>query len=316
MSLDRVLVTGATGFVGRHLVDRLLDLGSEVILLRRSTSPNDHPWGARVREIRTTEDGGEYLGSRTRELGVTAVLHLAAYGVNPILRDVDSMLRANVAMPLALVRVAAEARCPMIMTGSSAEYAPPAGQGLTTEAATLEAVRLYGATKAAGGLATMAVASTLGVPFRLLRLFNVYGAYEAPHRLMPSLLRGLANGTPIALSDGMQVRDFVHVDDVVYAILQAASHPVDMKTPVTAMNICSSVATTVRSFALSVCEAVGAPASLLHFGVIPRRVDDLEWLVGDGQLAAQTMGFRPAISLQDGIRRTVAQRAFQRSSAP
>ncbi len=112
----------------------------------------------------------------------------------------------------------------------------------------LEQGKLYGSSKAAGGLVASAIANSSDVSFRLLRLFKVYGAGEAPHRLLPALVSGLAKRERVAMSAGTQVLDFVYIDDVVEAMLRADAHCRE-KGGIATWNVATGRAHSVREFA-------------------------------------------------------------------
>jgi nucleoside-diphosphate-sugar epimerase len=110
------------------------------------------------------------------------------------------------------------------MTGTFSEYRSPSNRVLVLEDSSLEQVKLYSLSKAAGGLMAGAIARSGGAGFRLLRLFKVYGAGEAPHRLLPTLVSGLAKPERVAISAGTQVLDFVYINDVIEAMVRADAH--------------------------------------------------------------------------------------------
>ena len=123
-----------------------------------------------------------------------------------------------------------------------------------------------------------AIAHSSGIGFRLLRLFKVYGAGEAPHRLLPALVSGLGKGERVAISAGTQVLDFVYIDDVVEAMLRADAHCRE-KGGVATWNVATGRPHSVQEFAEQVAAAMNADASLLGFGAIAMRKDDEPWLV-------------------------------------
>jgi nucleoside-diphosphate-sugar epimerase len=298
------LVTGATGFIGGHLVARLLSEGRRVTVLVRSSSVLPAEWRDRVRII-VCDDFSESSLRRLVEGPIESVFHLAACGVRPNQRDSDEMLRVNVELPAVLVRLCAEWRAGMVMAGTFSEYRSPSTQNLVTENWPLEQGKLYGSSKAAGGLMASAIAHQSGVGFRLLRLFKVYGAGEAPHRLLPALVSGLAKGERVAMSAGTQVLDFVYIDDVVEAMLRADAH--GRKTGgIATWNVATGRAHSVREFAEQVASAMNADPSLLGFGAIAMRRDDEPWLVGSPDLLRSRLGWQPSIGLEDGVRAAVA----------
>ena len=304
MSTANALVTGASGFIGAHLVARLLSEGSHVIVLARSSSALPAEWRDRVRVV-ACDDFSESSLRGLLDTPIEAVFHLAAYGVRPDCRGLGEMQRINVELPAALVRLCSEWRARMVMAGTFSEYRSPAAQELLLEDSPLEQGKLYGSSKAAGGLMASAIAHSSGIGFRLLRLFKVYGAGEAPHRLLPALVRGLANRERVAISSGTQVLDFVYIDDVVEAMLRADAHCRE-EGGIATWNVATGRAHSVREFAESVAQAMDADVSLLGFGAIAMRKDDEPWLVGSPDLLRAELGWQPSIGLEDGVRAAVA----------
>jgi nucleoside-diphosphate-sugar epimerase len=312
MSPASVLVTGASGFIGAHLVARLLAENSRVSVLVRTTSALPSQWRYRVGVI-ACDDFSESNLRQLCRTPVDTVFHLAAYGVLPSQRESDEMLRINVALPAALARLCGDWHARLIMAGSSAEYRRPRSNDPLTESAPLEQGKLYGSSKAAGGLLASAIASESGTSFRLLRLFKAYGAGEAPHRLLPALVKDLSRGERVALSAGTQVLDFVHVDDIVEAMLRADAHGRD-KGGVATWNVATGRGHSVREYSESVARAMHADPSLLGFGDIGMRKDDEPWLVGSPDLLRSELGWQPSIGLEDGVRAAVA--ALQTHAKP
>ena len=304
MPAASALVTGASGFIGAHLVARLLSEGSRVTVLARPASVLPTEWRDRVRVI-VCDDFSEANLRRLLNEPVEAVFHLAAYGVKPTHRDIDEMLRINVELPAVLVRLCAGWRAHMVMAGTFSEYRSPSARSLLQEDSPLEQGKLYGSSKAAGGLMASAIAQSSGVAFRLLRLFKVYGAGEAPHRLLPALVTGLSRRERVAISAGTQVLDFVYVDDAVEAMLRTDTHCRE-KGGVATWNAATGRAHSVREFAEHVASAMNADGSLLCFGAIDMRKDDEPWLVGSADLLRSELGWRPSIGLDAGIHAAVA----------
>ncbi len=304
MPAANVLVTGASGFIGVHLVTRLLAEGSRVTVLARSSSAVPKEWHDRANVV-TCDDFSERGLRRLLRTSVDTVFHLAAYGVRPNHRDIDEMIAINVGLPAALVRLCADWRARMVMAGTFSEYRSPSTPDLLTEASPLEQGKLYGSSKAAGGLMASAIASSSGTSFRLLRLFKVYGAGEASHRLLPALVKGLANRERVAISAGTQILDFVYIDDVVEAMLRADTHCLQTGGIAT-WNVATGRAHSVREFAERVAAAMDADPALLGFGAIGMRKDDEPWLVGSPDLLRSELGWQPSIGLDAGVRAAVA----------
>jgi nucleoside-diphosphate-sugar epimerase len=305
MSVASALVTGASGFIGTSLVTRLLSEGRDVTALVRSSSVLPAEWRDRVRIV-VCDDFSESSLRRLVSMPVDVVFHLAAYGVRPDCRDIDEIRRINVELPALLARLCAEWRARMVMAGTFSEYRSPSIRNPVTEESPLEKRKLYGSSKAAGGLTASALAHGSGAGFRLLRLFKVYGAGEAPHRLLPALVAGLRKRERIAISAGTQVLDFVYIDDVVEAMLRADAHCRE-KGAVATWNVATGRGHSVREFAETVARVMDADPSLLAFGALPVRKDDEPWLVGSPDLVRSELGWQPSTGLESGIRDAVAE---------
>ena len=307
MNAPRALVTGATGFIGRHLVDGLIGAKTQVIALVRPGSHVPDEWRGRVPCIACADwsEGGLRAALTSQPFDV--VFHLATYGVLPADRDPAAMVSVNVDLPALLVHLCRERGAGLVMAGTFSEYQRPADRRPFTEGSALEMGKIYGASKAAGGILASALAQSVGVNLRLLRFFKVYGEGEAPHRLLPSLVAGLARRERVPLSDGMQVRDFIYVDDVVQACIAAGEDLRSASRALTATwNVCTGVGHSVRTFAELVAQAMGASDQLLGFGDLPMRADDEPYLVGDGERMRRELGWRPRHDLDAGIRAAVS----------
>jgi nucleoside-diphosphate-sugar epimerase len=307
MNAPRMLVTGATGFIGRHLVRRLIEADRPVIALVRPGSRVPERWQGRVTCIACEDwsEAGVRVALASRPFDIA--FHLASYGVRPTDRDPDLLARINVDLPALVVGLCKERGAHMVMSGTFSEYAKPPDQMRLTEDSPLEVQKIYGASKAAGGVATSALAQSLGVTLRLLRFFQVYGEGESPHRLLPSLVARLSRGERVPLSDGTQVRDFVYVDDAVEACIKAGDDMTQpSRTGTATWNVCTGAGHSVRAFASSVAQAMGERVELLGFGDLPMRPDDEPFLVGDGEQMWRALGWRPKHDLATGIRAAVA----------
>jgi GDP-4-dehydro-6-deoxy-D-mannose reductase len=230
------------------------------------------------------------------------IFNLAAYGVDPSQNDAEASHLANAELPLAFVDLARRAgACALIHVGSAFEYAEPTERLRLRESDPLETTKHYGASKAAGSLAVIEAARAGRLNAVVARLFGVYGAGERPWRLLPSLHASLTRGRAVPLSEGSQVRDFLHVEDVAAGLAALATAISGGSRPPCIVNLCSGVAVTVRQFAETVADVLGAPHELLRFGTIPMRPHEIAYLVGDVSRLNRITPWRPAHSLERGI---------------
>jgi dolichol-phosphate mannosyltransferase len=298
-----VLVTGGSGFVGANLVRRLLREGHEVHLLLRG---GHQEW--RLADVRDAVQvhaadlaDADALARLLANVRPDWVFHLATYGAYPAQTDVGQMVETNLTGTINLVeaclRVGVEA---FVNTGSSSEYGYKAHAPSETE--WLEPNSHYAVTKAAATQYCRYVARARSVRLSTLRLYSVYGPYEEPTRLLPTLaVRGLAGELP-PLAEPAIARDFVHVDDVVTAYLLAAACAAQELGAV--YNVGTGTQTTLRQ-AVRVARAVLAIPRAPRWGSMAnRRWDTTRW-VADNRQARRVLGWQPAYSFEQGFRALV-----------
>ena len=140
-----------------------------------------------------------------------------------------------------------------------------------------------------------------------LRLFNIYGTGDRPPRLIPSCIEAAIGGAPVKLTAGTQKRDFVHVDDVVRAVLGAA----DKSLPADIYNVATGVGTSITDVAKMTVSLAGSKSDI-QTGTIPPRANEYMNLTGDNtRLAA--FGLAPKISLKDGLLKTIKETRILKS---
>lgn len=283
-SLGRVAVTGASGFIGRRLVAHLRARNVvEVVGWSRPRVDLLDPISLRDATTRDRPD---------------TIFHLAAAGVSAARAHDVQVISADLAMTQNLMDAAGEGTR-IVVAGSMSEY----GQaGCLREQDRCTPRTAYGIAKLSSGLYASAYADRKGQSVAIARLFGVYGPGEAPQRLFPALLRALDHRERIDLSDGLQRRDFIHVDDVcsgLHAIAAfAPSHDA-------VFNLGTGQAVRVRDVVEWIAEAVGASTSLVRFGARPRSPGDEDVLEADMARYAAMICDPPPQRLRPGLSRSL-----------
>ena len=219
-SIRAALVTGATGFIGQHLVRRLMAQNVKTYCLVRagalSAAAPMRLMGAEILPLQG--DAPANWRQALHGIEAEAVFHLASPGVVGGKDPPESLRETNVRLICQLLDAVRDWPLrSVIHAGSFSEYA--ASTGLLSEDSPLLPPTLYGASKVAAWQAGCAIALQHGLPLINLRLFHVYGPGEASSRLIPSLHQRLSLRQPAALTAGQQIRDAVFIDDVVDALL-------------------------------------------------------------------------------------------------
>jgi nucleoside-diphosphate-sugar epimerase len=298
---QRVLVTGAAGFIGSHLLHLLLAKGIRVAALIR---PESDCWRIRhllpdvvkidgdLRELGAVEEA-------VRDFRPGTFIHLAWYGVGNSYRNDPLQVMNNLQSSLELLHLAQRVGCQtFIGLGSQAEYGPLSGP--VDESATPSPTTLYGTTKLCAYLLGQQLAGQLGIRFIWLRLFSAYGPMDNPGWMIPSLILRLLGGERPALTKGTQQWDYVFVNDVADAIYAL------MMTPGASgvFNLGSGQAHTIRSIVEQIRDLID-PALPLGFGEVPFRDDQVMHLEADITRLRREASWSPQVRLPDGIAKTV-----------
>jgi nucleoside-diphosphate-sugar epimerase len=294
----RVLVTGATGFIGRHALAPLLERGLEVhAVTSRDAPPPQAPADVSWHRADLLEPGTH--DALLEAAAPTHLLHLAWYAEHGRFWTSTENLRWSAAT-ISLVQAFAErGGRRAVLAGSCAEYRWGEPGPCVESVTPLEPATLYGTAKNATRAVLQAAAGELGIELAWGRVFFLYGPGEAPGRLVASVIRALLAGERAPTSDGRQVRDFLHVADVAGAFAALLDSPVT--GPV---NIGSGDARPLLDVITAIGAATGRP-DLLDVGALAPRAGDPEELVADIARLRDEVGFVPAIGLDEGIERTV-----------
>jgi nucleoside-diphosphate-sugar epimerase len=298
-----VLVTGATGFLGTHLVRALVSAGARVHALRRSP-------GATTRlpcEGVTWHEGdltdAESLRAAARACAPEVVFNLAAYGTTYDQKDDERALRVNVDGAWNLWRALEGAECRLVHAGTCGEYG--AARGQVTEEHVCRPTWFYPATKNAGVVLLSTLASQRGREVVTLRPFGPYGAADYSNRVVPSVILSLIRGEEVRVTAGEQLRDYAHVDDHVRAFLLAAVRPLARNGAI--YNVGSGEVITLRHLIETIARAVSPDAlDLVRFGALPYRDTEVWEMCCDITAARRELGYAPRVALGEGVAATVA----------
>jgi nucleoside-diphosphate-sugar epimerase len=292
-----LLVTGATGFIGRHVLRRLADDPRWSVVATSRTRPNDLPDGmTHVAADLLAPGAAEALMATVQP---TTLLHLA-WTAKPgkFWWAEDNVRWAATTMTL-FAAFAAQGGRRAVFSGSCAEY-DWTGAGLLSEAALPAPATLYGVAKDATRRMVCGAGAARGLPVAWGRVFWLYGTDEPRGRLVSDVAASLAAGETVAVSEGLQRRDFLHVDDVAGAFCAALSS--DWQG---VFNIGSGQGVAVRDVVAALAEA-GGQSDLIRFGAKEAAAGEPPLLVADNRILRDEIGFSPAVHLDKGLRETAA----------
>ena len=297
----RLLITGATGFVGAKTLELALAAGLEVAATVRPQSPARRlaPFAGRYEQLTLELNDRPALNAALSAFRPEAIIHLAWAGVANAARFDLTQISENIDAACALVEAGAAAGCSaFIGTGSQGEYG--AGSSMLEDALP-EPTTLYGAAKVSTLYLTRQLAAQSGMRHAWLRLFSTYGPDDNEGWLIPMLITQMLRGERPQTTLGTQFWDWLYIDDVARGLLAAAVTP----TAQGVFNLGSGEAVQVRA-AIETIRDLAAPAMELVFGEIPFRPDQVMHMQANiARLKAGT-GWSPQVPFAAGIARTVA----------
>lgn len=276
---QRCVVTGSSGFIAQRLCDSLESSGVQVTRMDRSQVD--------LCDTQATKRAFEGLDAQV-------VFHLAAAGVHPSAAHDAAVIGLNTQMVANVVH-AVPAQTTLVLAGSMSEYGIA---GVLSESMPCDPQTAYGIAKVAANQYAMLYGAKLDLRIRIARLFGVYGPGEAPHRLFPALLRALSNGDSVSLSDGLQRRDFIHVDDVCEGLVRLANLE---KAESITVNMGTGSAVSIREVGQWMADGLNADPGLLQFGARERSPGDADLMQADVRKLRALLDWVPAQRLSAGM---------------
>jgi nucleoside-diphosphate-sugar epimerase len=290
----RVLVTGASGFIGAPCTRRLVQQGAEV----HAVSSTEHAAEAGLRWHRADLLDSAEAAALVARIRPTHLLHLAWETSHGRYWESEQNLRW-LAASLELFRAfAAEGGRRAVIVGTCAEYRW-SDEVCFERTTPLEPRSLYGACKHALHVAVEASARNAGVSLAWARVFFLFGPGESDGRLVPSLVAPLVRGEPATCTSGDRIRDFLHVADAARALTALLAS--DVTGPV---NVASGVPTPLSEVALTIGELTGH-RELVSVGTRADAGGDPAFLVADVSRLTDEVGWQPAHDLGSGLQDTV-----------
>ncbi len=332
-----VLVTGAAGFIGMHVAERLLERGDSVIGVDLMTDYYDAPLKqARLAELRRHKafsfhqfdlaDAG-MTDQLFKSLTPDRVVHLAAQpGVRASIRNPIACMRANIDGFLPVLEGARASSCKhLVFASSSSVYGANSKVPFSENDAVDHPVSLYAAFKKANELMAHTYAHVHRLPVTGLRFFTVYGPWGRPDMAVYYFTKSLFEGTPISVyNHGKMRRDFTYVDDIAEGVVRAldqpaapdpawaaaAPVPARSQAPYRIYNIGNRQPVELMRL-VATLEALSGRKAVLDFQ--PMQPGDVLETFADMTALEQATGFRPSTSIETGLARWMAWfRAYHR----
>jgi UDP-glucuronate 4-epimerase len=332
----RVLVTGGAGFIGMHVVQRLLARGDHVLAMDNFSPYYDVSLKrARVAAL-PVSSALEFVEGDVADAALVArlfaqwrpdaVVHLAAQpGVRYSLEHPDAYVSANVAGFLQVLEGCRHSKVRhLVYASSSSVYGATTVQPFSVDAPTDHPVSLYAATKRANELMAHTYSHLFHFPVTGLRFFTVYGPWGRPDMSAWLFTKAMLDGTPIRVfNHGQMRRDFTYVDDIAEGVVRVLDRiPGPLSVPgvssqahAALYNIGNSAPVPLLEFIAALERATGTRATL---DLQPMQPGDVVETFADVSALERDVGFRPATPIDEGLRRFVAwyRDYHQQPSAP
>jgi nucleoside-diphosphate-sugar epimerase len=294
----RVLVTGALGFIGRHLLSVLLaEPGTAVYLLDRQkpdsqSFPQTHsvrpPAGIIEADLRDSEQ----IRKSVADAQPDVVFHLAAAGVGDPFLDVELSISHNLHGTINLLRA--------VFAGQSAANQPQKVI-ISRTPGEYSAMNPYAASKAAAWQFCRMYARTKGWPIVGGAVFQAYGPGQPLQRLLPAAILAALNDQNFPMTAGQQQKDWIYVADIVRGFLAIRDTKL---APGTTIELGTGKLTSVADVVRQVYEIVGGSGHAV-FGALPTRPGEVPKQLADSSRSYELTNWRPMMSLQEGLIKTI-----------
>lgn len=300
----KILITGGAGFIGSHLVDKLVDSHELTVLDNLSTGKLENLQSHLEREeiifIRGDITSTETVRRAVKDIDV--IIHLAALtSVPESIRKPLTYNKVNATATLKLVRQAVKSKVKQIIFSSSAAvYGNPIHLPIK-ESHPLKPLSPYAASKIAAENYLKTYSSLHGIKTTILRIFNAYGPRQTLNQysgVITIFINNALKGKPLKIfGDGNQVRDFIYIEDVVEAFKLALE-----ANRTATYNIATGKPTKIITLAKTVKQLTQAKSKIIY--TKPRK-GDIRYSYADITKAKNQLGFQPKTTLKEGLRKTI-----------
>lgn len=280
MKQKTAIVTGSTGFIGSHLVQRLLNLGIKTAGLPRDLLLNPNELQEYIKSIKPNY-----------------IFHLAAYGNHSTQTDFNETVATNIIKTAMLFSAVKDIKLEAFINfGSSSEYGKK--DMPMSENSFLEPDTYYGATKAASTLLGRAFAVQHAKPVVTVRPFSVYGEGEADFRFIPTVIKSLVKNTTMPL-DGRPMHDWIYVQDFIDGVIKVVKNADKLAGQV--VNIGTGIQYSNDEVAQELERISGKQLLFDAFGYF-RKYDNTFWVADNNKLLS--LGWKPKHTLKEGLTKT------------
>ena len=304
----KVLVTGAGGFIGSHLTERLSELEADVRALVHYNALGTWGWldqSERRNDVKVIAgDIRDRDSVNEAAEGVEFIFHLAALIAIPYSYHAPlSYVRTNIEGTLNVLQAARQMDVARVIHTSTSEVFGTARYVPIDENHPLQGQSPYAASKIGADKLAESFHLSFQLPVVTLRPFNTFGPRQSARAVIPTVITQCLNGQSVKLGNLHPTRDLNYVSDTVDGFLRAATAADAVGHTI---NLGSGEETSIKELAERIAELIGAPVDIQSD---PRRIrpqdSEVERLVADNRLARKLLGWKPHTSLEDGLKKTI-----------
>lgn len=297
----KILITGATGFIGSFLLSKLISEGHTIAILIRKES---YDW--RIREaisncqvIYVNYDSIENCENEILAFNPELVYHIGWSGVGNDQRNNETMVSKNIDFTLVLVKILLKSNVKTFVgLGSQAEYGPY--HSAINESFATNPTTLYGIAKLCAYNILKYFLGKSNIRFCWLRLFSSYGPKDNDIWLIPYLTNSISKGIKPSLTKGEQIWDYIYIDDVITALLAVGFS----NNASGIYNLGSGIGHSLKMIITLIRDKVN-PEIELGFGEVPYRNDQVMVLKADNTRLCLETGWSPETSINEGLEKTI-----------
>jgi dTDP-glucose 4,6-dehydratase len=307
--MEKVLLTGYTGFVGSELADKLLTMGHEVHVIERYVTGR-YSMGNKSRFITHHANLVDYNSIRkiVRDVQPDYTLHLAA--ISPVAFSYDHYLEVTEANYLATINLAeacyreANTFKQFIFAGTSEEYGTTLmdAKKKLDENSELNPNSPYAVSKVASDLYLRYMYKAYTFPYTILRPFNTYGRKDNTHFFIERVITNMLKNDNVLLGDPDAIRDWLYIDDHVEGYIKALGNK---KAIGQTIQLCTGKGHTTRETAEIIAKQIGFKGKIV-WNATPERPLDAKILIGDNRKAKELLGWEPKYTFEEGIKKTIS----------
>ena len=300
----RIFITGANGFVGKNLLNKLVNLNNfEIHTLTRKPfklkNETNHNFDITDKVI---------LETTFKDIKPDVVIHLAAAGVKYGEGSLDSIFKVNSFSGINMLEISKKLNLSpkFIIAGSGFEYKPKSTPSKETDC--LNPLSVYGISKATQSLLLKRYDKNFNI--FLLRFFSLYGVGESKHRFFPYIISESIKGNEINLTGCEQVRDYLYIDDAVDVIIKLINKKEEKGF--FDFNVASGKEITLKEIVEVIQRNLKKRGfnSKINFGVLPYREDEPMYYVADITKIKKYINWTPKVSIEEGINKMIEEELY------